>query len=210
MRRVERAAWDVVVRCMRSEGRTALPIPVPVERWVEGPLGVRLAVTDFGDAEDIILGAAFTRANEIRINESLSDHEERWRFTLAHELGHLVLHGKVADEFRDGARLEELVEARVEREANRFAGALLAPLPALTALLGEELPDGNRPITTVAAMEGPDAARAASRVKSMVVPALAKRLCMSRSAVVLRLVDLRFPGGRPVVPVALVPELLRG
>jgi Zn-dependent peptidase ImmA (M78 family)/DNA-binding XRE family transcriptional regulator len=50
---------------------------------------------------------------------------DRQRFTLAHELGHLVLQGRLAPE------LDE------EKAANRFAGAFLAPKEAAFALLGE-------------------------------------------------------------------------
>jgi Zn-dependent peptidase ImmA (M78 family)/DNA-binding XRE family transcriptional regulator len=51
---------------------------------------------------------------------------DRQRFTLAHELGHLVLHGRLAD------GLEE------ELAANRFAGAFLAPEGEVRKELGEK------------------------------------------------------------------------
>lgn len=50
---------------------------------------------------------------------------DRQRFTLAHELGHLVLHERLAQE------LDE------ERACHRFAGAFLAPKPAVLQCLGE-------------------------------------------------------------------------
>lgn len=49
---------------------------------------------------------------------------DRQRFTMAHELGHLVLHERLADE------LDE------ERACNRFAGAFLAPRAAVWRELG--------------------------------------------------------------------------
>ena len=49
---------------------------------------------------------------------------DRQRFTLAHELGHLVLHGRLA------AGLDE------ERACNRFAGAFLVPRDEVIRLLG--------------------------------------------------------------------------
>lgn len=57
----------------------------------------------------------------------ISSHQpgDRQRFTLAHELGHLVLHGHVSDE------LDE------EKACNHFAGAFLLPEPALRQHLGE-------------------------------------------------------------------------
>lgn len=46
---------------------------------------------------------------------------DRERFTIAHELGHLILHT---------LRGDEVSPKQAEDEANRFAGALLIPLPA--------------------------------------------------------------------------------
>ena len=48
---------------------------------------------------------------------------ERQRFTLAHELGHLMLEGRLAD------GLDE------EKACNRFAGAFLAPRVAVITVL---------------------------------------------------------------------------
>ena len=50
---------------------------------------------------------------------------DRQRFTLAHELGHLVLHGRLADELDD------------EAASNRFAGAFLAPEAEVRKELGD-------------------------------------------------------------------------
>lgn len=49
---------------------------------------------------------------------------DRQRFTLAHELGHLMLAGRLAGDLE------------AERACNRFAGAFLAPRPALLQELG--------------------------------------------------------------------------
>ncbi len=51
---------------------------------------------------------------------------DRQRFTLAHELGHLMLEGRLAD------GLDE------EKACNRFAGAFLAPRVAVIHLLGQQ------------------------------------------------------------------------
>jgi Zn-dependent peptidase ImmA (M78 family)/DNA-binding XRE family transcriptional regulator len=50
---------------------------------------------------------------------------DRQRFTMAHELGHLVLHGRLADGLED------------EKAAHRFAGAFLAPAFEVRKELGE-------------------------------------------------------------------------
>jgi Zn-dependent peptidase ImmA (M78 family)/DNA-binding XRE family transcriptional regulator len=51
---------------------------------------------------------------------------DRQRFTLAHELGHLMLKGRLAE------RLDE------EKACHRFAGAFLAPTSAVRSALGEK------------------------------------------------------------------------
>lgn len=56
---------------------------------------------------------------------------DRQRFTVAHELGHLVLHGQ-APPPRDTAEA-----TRMERQAHRFASAFLAPGDALIDTLNE-------------------------------------------------------------------------
>lgn len=50
---------------------------------------------------------------------------DRQRFTLAHELGHLILHGRLAEGLDD------------EAASNRFAGAFLAPAPEVRKELGD-------------------------------------------------------------------------
>jgi Zn-dependent peptidase ImmA (M78 family)/DNA-binding XRE family transcriptional regulator len=55
---------------------------------------------------------------------------DRQRFTLAHELGHLVLHGRLAANM-----IEEMGE---EKACNRFAGAFLAPGEVVRNTLGEQ------------------------------------------------------------------------
>jgi Zn-dependent peptidase ImmA (M78 family) len=56
---------------------------------------------------------------------------DRQRFTVAHELGHLTLHGDVP------APRTSADAARLERQANRFASAFLGPADALMASLEE-------------------------------------------------------------------------
>ncbi|BDX04623.1 helix-turn-helix domain-containing protein [Planctobacterium marinum] len=56
---------------------------------------------------------------------STSQSGDRQRFTLAHELGHLVVHGRLADDIDE------------EKACNLFAGAFLLPKQALIDHLGE-------------------------------------------------------------------------
>lgn len=65
-----------------------------------------------GDAPVVVVGQSWTG--------------DRQRFTLAHELGHLVLHGRLA------TGLDE------EKACHRFAGAFLVPEPKVMDCLGEK------------------------------------------------------------------------
>lgn len=73
-----------------------------------------LSATATDDTHTIIAGAVVTRSETAG---------ERQRFTLAHELGHLVI--------KLNSKLEE------EKVANRFAGALLAPKEILLSITGD-------------------------------------------------------------------------
>lgn len=76
--------------------------------------------------------------------------EFRVRFSIAHELGHLVLHRHVFDEYaqespKSAQEWAKLIQDRIEtpileREANEFAGCLLVPEPALRELFEEYYP----------------------------------------------------------------------
>jgi len=74
----------------------------------------------------------------------------RVRFSVAHELGHCVLHRRIFEEFREAAPPSVLEWARhvrdrfeigiLEREANEFAGCLLVPEAELRAEYDRHFP----------------------------------------------------------------------
>jgi len=103
----------------------------PIDVWrVARRLGVRVERTDLGEDCSGVLVRRKSGAAVIGVN--YAHHPNRQRFTVAHELGHLVLHkgGRYVDKgttlrFRDresgtGSQVEE-------RQANQFAAALLMP-----------------------------------------------------------------------------------
>jgi Zn-dependent peptidase ImmA (M78 family) len=54
----------------------------------------------------------------------------RRRFTVAHEIGHFVLHrDQIGDGIEDDAMYRSGQSSRVEREANAFAASILMPAP---------------------------------------------------------------------------------
>ena len=84
-----------------------------------------------------ILGKIKFRPKEIYITKELQTDNFRWRFTLAHEIGHLILHSKLLENFiESNIENEETilhynttnkVNRRMEIQANMFASLLLLP-----------------------------------------------------------------------------------
>jgi len=113
-------------RLLERLGITSAPIDV----WrVARGLGVRVERADLGDD---CSGVLVRKGDAAVIGVNYSHHPHRQRFTVAHELGHFMLHkgGRYVDQgttvrFRDkesgtGTKLEE-------RQANSFAAAILMP-----------------------------------------------------------------------------------
>lgn len=77
------------------------------------------------DGEDSLCGAIHHDRKEIYVNKNHAI--VRQRFTLAHEIGHAVLHQGDRKNTIDYRKTIEEPSDRKEWEANRFAGALLMP-----------------------------------------------------------------------------------
>jgi hypothetical protein len=45
-RRIDRRAWSVIERCRKRQASERPPLPIPVEDWIEGPLGIQLGFAD--------------------------------------------------------------------------------------------------------------------------------------------------------------------
>jgi Zn-dependent peptidase ImmA (M78 family) len=94
--------------------------------------------------EDSVSGMLLIKDGQAAIvGLNSSHHSNRQRFTLAHELGHLLMHGDNTKVFVDGSQLFFRDEASSEGtrtqeiEANAFASALLMPESALRRLVGD-------------------------------------------------------------------------
>lgn len=100
------------------------PIPDLIDTLEEH--GIRV-ITVPGDEEEIFDGLSATCCDGMPVVVVGSRWPgDRQRFTLAHELGHLVVHGRLA------GNMDE------EKAANRFAGAFLAPRDAIYKTLGRK------------------------------------------------------------------------
>ena len=107
-------------------------LPVPVESIAEHFLKYDLEITDQGLFSDpTFLGGISFETNTIFVNSSIEEHEGRYTFTIAHEIGHHVLHKDLYDELiADRSQIlcrEEKQKPLIERQADRFAAALMMP-----------------------------------------------------------------------------------
>lgn len=98
------------------------PIPDLIDTLEEH--GIRV-ITIVGDEEEIFDGLSAACCNDMPVVVVGSRWPgDRQRFTLAHELGHLVVHERLTNNINE------------EKAANRFAGAFLAPSDAIFKTLG--------------------------------------------------------------------------
>jgi hypothetical protein len=124
-----------------SEHHPGRQIPVPIEHIVDVRLGIEIVpVPGLGNFDTVAyLSHDLT---EIRVDEFVYHHRpNRYRFSLAHELGHRVLHADVYRqfEFSDVASWKHVMTNVIpleqyrylESHANSFAGLVLAPAAEL-------------------------------------------------------------------------------
>lgn len=142
---IENAALCLLAEYGRKYGEVLEP-PVPVDAILEGHLGLAF---DFDNLPKLIgvpdvLGATWIRDKVVLVDQSLDPtdnprKEGRYRFTLAHELGHWELHrhGFLADAAQPslfGDKPSPSIVCRtssrkepMEWQADMFAGYLLMP-----------------------------------------------------------------------------------
>jgi Zn-dependent peptidase ImmA (M78 family) len=122
-------------------------IPVPIEQIVETGFGMDIVPMP-GLQQNWDVEAFITRdLTEIRVDEYVfMNRLKRYRFSLAHELGHRVLHGEYwrEMEFDDIASWKQAqadisgkVYGGAEFQANTFAGCVLVPTQPLGQKIGE-------------------------------------------------------------------------
>lgn len=124
MHKIKKAAKKLLSSCSIKKP------PVPVEKIADF-LGAAIIYEPF-KGQDEISGMLFRNEDSIIIGINLSHHKNRRRFSIAHEIGHLVLHDKevfidkvVRVNFRD-SRSSMAIDSE-EIEANAFAATLLMP-----------------------------------------------------------------------------------
>ncbi|MGI0134023.1 MAG: ImmA/IrrE family metallo-endopeptidase, partial [Candidatus Micrarchaeaceae archaeon] len=122
----------------------SLRVPVDVEAVVR-KLGAEVV---YGDLEDDMSGFLLRENGVMTIAVNRLHHPNRQRFTVAHECGHLYLHGDPGDRlwvdkatifYRDASSSSG--DKLAEIQANQFAAGLLMPELLLKEHLTEELSD---------------------------------------------------------------------
>ena len=114
--------------------------PVPVEE-IATALGARVRYSPF---DEELSGMIYIKGRSPIIGVNSLHHPNRKRFTIAHEIAHLMLHRHlIADHVHIDKRFPVLMRdvnsetgnRRMEMEANRFAAELLMPSFLLSAML---------------------------------------------------------------------------
>ena len=130
---IEQVANDLL-NDYENNSQWTLQCPIPVERIAEKHLGYRIEITDddiYKDAE--ILGGIIFADKVIQVNGSIENHDGRYSFTIAHELGHHCLHKelfqKLGIEPDAHAKMcrETGEKPLTEQQADTFAAYLLMP-----------------------------------------------------------------------------------
>ena len=133
--RAEQLLRDFREKTNRSE------LPVPVEVIAEQYLGYEIEILDDGLFSDPdYLGGIIFDKNLIQVNAAVERHEGRYSFTLAHEIGHHVLHRDIYLKNNtvgtgDGMCRETGEKPVIEKQADRFAAALLMPSTAVADVI---------------------------------------------------------------------------
>jgi Zn-dependent peptidase ImmA (M78 family) len=109
-----------------AEANTGEP-PVPVEKLAES-LGAQITYTEF---DSDVSGVLYRDNDRVLIGVNSTHAPTRQRFTIAHEIGHLLMHkGRpvVVDRLvRVNVNLRDGTSSKEEIDANAFAAELLMP-----------------------------------------------------------------------------------
>lgn len=116
-------------------------VPVPIDNIIE--INLQIQIISIPNLKSIFEIDGFINSdfNQITIDDEVFVNcEERARFTLAHELGHKILHEKYYKHSKFNSiekyinfqhNIASSTHAILERQANDFAGCLLVPVDRL-------------------------------------------------------------------------------
>jgi len=179
------AQVDTLLRQHNPTGK----IPVPIEKIVE--FGFGLTLVPIHDLQTVYEVDAFTAKDlqTIYVDHAtmMSRSPYRYRFSLAHELAHVVLHRPIYKEvhFRSAAEWKKMMLAMdeadrswIEWQANNFAGLLLVPRAPLRSAMQKAV--------TQAAEHGLDVRGCAEVAKDYVCEGLSRTFEASGQVIAIR------------------------
>ncbi len=186
--------------CRERLGLASIPIPVPIEAWVEQVMGLRLSVEVVSEIVPDAEGLGNPLTGEITIAPFVAEDDRRFRFVCAHELGHILLHADSPRVFMTGSHAATAIHDVQERQADHFAACLLMPeielLDAIIEILRmqrleleptiERLIAGDRQVEPL--------------WERALIPGLAERMLAPADQVIGRLVRLHFRNSRSFMP----------
>jgi len=210
VRRVEHAARACIDTCLEGLELDEMPLPIPVERWIERPLGIDYGIADLSEYGPDVLGATFIDRNEILVSETRVSTPSRLRFTAAHELGHFRLHASKQTHFRETLSQGPGSPIQIERQADRFAAAFLMPADAVMPQVHSTLEYFGLDTEVCTVMLAEDCDEAHWLWRNRVLPRLTARFEVSLAAMLHRFTELRLPDGRPFLPAQVRSRLLQG
>lgn len=122
--------WEIL-----NEARESVPVAV---KSLPAMLGIKLRGAFLGSG---ISGMLERSGETFLLTVNATDPDTRQRFTLAHEIGHYMLHRHLVGDGLDDDRAyrstevgkyhNTLIGPKEEREANKFAASLLMPIDAI-------------------------------------------------------------------------------
>ncbi|MGM0486693.1 MAG: ImmA/IrrE family metallo-endopeptidase [Planctomycetota bacterium] len=128
-----------------QEHHPSRDLPIPIENIVEFRFNLDIVPVPGLHNYDIVAYITHDQ-KEIRVDQYvLESRTNRYRFSLAHELGHLILHPELFEylKFRDAAEWKNVMTTSIpekeyrylEFHANFFAGLVLVPQNELSYVL---------------------------------------------------------------------------
>lgn len=190
-KRAERVATDTLEVCLNTLGLDRVPLPVPVEEWIEHPLGYEFGVEDLSVLGEGVLGASYMDERRIVVDQSVMSNDGRFRFTAAHELGHMLLHGTQRAGGSDSLQLLRDRDAKLERQADRFAAAFLMPLSLVVRSLVEICAEARLDQRTCIVELMTGSAEGEWLWRHRFLPRLTRKFGVSRSTAINRFLDIR-------------------
>jgi len=157
-----------------------------------------------------VIGSAWCgKPLSITVSEKIENQNGRFRFTSAHELGHIVLHRDLAMRFDDADAGMLVQDTGMEVEANRFASRFLMPWHALESEMKRIFCDFDMDPRVFLPILLTTTTRSAWVWKHRILPRVTNRFDVSLSAAIYRFNSIILPQGCRLLPRPIVPQLMR-